>query len=495
MGPKTFVRRVLIVVVGVVVVGSSIVAIGRYQSRRELLARIRALPIVEVGRMDMKSTLTSSGEVSSSNQTTIRCQLEKIVSSNSTIKGENRGSSSIIWLAPDGSIVKKGDVICKLDGSDYEEQELQQKILVQQTIALTTQNRLDLELAETALEEYQKGLKEQFRIDLESRLKLARSDYEKAQIRMKWSEEMLAKGYLGKGQYMTDRQNLLTTSADYENAKKANSVFMDYTTQKELKCLMVDVQTARTNLESRLLTLKLQQSRLEHIQLQLRRCTITAPHDGMLIYANRPEFGFMIEEGVVVRQRMRLFYLPDVSQMEVTSQIHESIVDKIKPGMAVKVRVEALNHREIEGTVVSVKPVPESERFAFMGNEIKNYAGKVKLNSVPDGLRPGMTAEVIFTESVHHDALVIPIGAMRVENGREVCYIREEEGLERRELKIGLSSTEFLEVTSGVEEGDEIVSDPALVDDLPSQAIVRTRVEDSRLARKRRSAVAPKIPI
>ncbi len=495
MRSKTFVRRILIAGFGVFVVVSSIWAIGRFQRRRELLAQIQSLPIVEVGRMDLKSTLTSAGEISSSNQTTIRCQLEKIVSSNSMIKGENRGASAIIWLLPDGSIVKKGDVICKLDASDFEEQELQQKILVQQTIALTTQNRLDLELAETALEEYQKGLKEQFRIDLESRFKLARSDYEKAQIRMKWSEEMLAKGYLGKGQYMTDKQNLLTMSAEYENAKKANSVFMDYTTQKEMKCLMVDVQTARTNLESRLLTLKLQQTRLEHIQLQIRRCTMTAPHDGMLIYAHRPEFGFTVEEGVVVRQRMRLFYLPDINQMEVVSQIHESIVDKIQEGMAVKVRVEALNHREIDGTVVSVKPVPESERFAFMGNVIKNYAGKVKLNSVPEGLRPGMTAEVTFIESVHRDALVIPIGAMRVENGREVCYIRDDDGLERRELTIGLSSPEFLEVTSGVEQGDKIISDPALVDGLPDRSIVRTRAEDPRLARKRRSAVVPKMPI
>ena len=124
MRSKTFVRRILIAGFGVFVVVSSIWAIGRFQRRRELLAQIQSLPIVEVGRMDLKSTLTSAGEISSSNQTTIRCQLEKIVSSNSMIKGENRGASAIIWLLPDGSIVKKGDVICKLDASDFEEQEL-----------------------------------------------------------------------------------------------------------------------------------------------------------------------------------------------------------------------------------------------------------------------------------------------------------------------------------------------------------------------------------
>ena len=58
---------------------------------------------------------------------------------------------------------------------------------------------------------------------------------------------------------------------------------------------------------------------------------IRAPHDGFVIYANNPDRQVYIEPGMSVRQRQQLFFLPDLTQMEVVAMIHESIVEQVSP--------------------------------------------------------------------------------------------------------------------------------------------------------------------
>ena len=67
------------------------------------------------------------------------------------------GASTIIELIPDGSNVKKGDVLCRLDSSDYEELIRQQEIQVQRSRADLEAARLDLESEKAALREYRDG--------------------------------------------------------------------------------------------------------------------------------------------------------------------------------------------------------------------------------------------------------------------------------------------------------------------------------------------------
>ena len=53
-------------------------------------------------------------------------------------------------------------------------------------------------------------------------------------------------------------------------------------------------------------------------------CTIRAPHDGFVIYANDQRRDIRIEEGMYVRQKQDLMYLPDLNEMEVVDLIFTS---------------------------------------------------------------------------------------------------------------------------------------------------------------------------
>ena len=71
-----------------------------------------------------------------------------------------------------------------------------------------------------------------------------------------------------------------------------------------------------------------------------------APSDGLVVYANDPTRAFMsntpqVEEGAQVRERQKIFSLPDISQMQVNTKVHESHINKVKRGMKAKIRVDA----------------------------------------------------------------------------------------------------------------------------------------------------------
>ena len=95
-------------------------------------------------------------------------------------------------------------------------------------------------------------------------------------------------------------------------------------------------------LEYQDLRLHRQLDRLSSLEKQVEHCTIRAPHDGFVIYANNADREEFIEPGLPVRQRQHLFYLPDLNDMEVVAMLHESIVDQVNPGMRATVHVEGL---------------------------------------------------------------------------------------------------------------------------------------------------------
>ena len=87
------------------------------------------------------------------------------------------------------------------------------------------------------------------------------------------------------------------------------------------------------------------------------------------------------------------------------------------------------------------------------------FFARVRLDRTPRAL-PFMSAEVRFDTGRVENALAIPAEAMTLADGRRCCYVVGPSGLERRVITIGHTTTGFLEVTDGLEEGEQVVSPP-----------------------------------
>jgi HlyD family secretion protein len=195
---------------------------------------------------------------------------------------------------------------------------------------------------------------------------------------------------------------------------------------------------------------------------QVERCTIRAPHDGFVIYANEEMKNVVIEPGTAVRQRQRLFYLPDLSKMEVAALLHESVVKEVGVGQSARVAIEGMSGRVLEGHVVALSQLPMQNQP--WQSDIKYFVATVKLDDVPRGLRPGMSAQVEIRTVRRPDVLAVPYEALAVEGGQDVCYVARDDHVERREVRLGSATRDLLEVTAGLDEGEAVVLDPTHLD-------------------------------
>ena len=129
-----------------------------------------------------------------------------------------------------------------------------------------------------------------------------------------------------------------------------------------------------------------------------------APHSGYVVYANRSGRAPMVYEGAPVRERMPLFTLPDQSKLEVEVLLHETIIQRVRAGMAVAIRLEALPDLRLTGVLSAVSPVPISDRNPESGNDATYFVGHVQLTTMPANLRPGMTTQVSISTGLRRES-------------------------------------------------------------------------------------------
>lgn len=417
------------------------------------------LSTVPVRRIDLDVTLSTGGRVESSERTLIECKIENVefrVRGNAMGVG---GASTILSVVPDGTMVKKGDVLCVLDASAYEEVVRQQQINLERARADFQQVKLGHEVAEMNVVEFRDGLMLQTVKNLKGQIALAESDLERAKDRISWSRRMLDKGYLSLGQLKTEEFNLDRMEHTLRVNRTSLGMYEKYTAPKQLQILEGNLTAAATMLMYQGRRLERFEERFAFYKKQVEHCTIRAPHDGFLVYANEDMRQIRIEAGMMVRTRQRLFYLPDLSKMEVGAMLHESIVKDVANGQPAKVRVEALPGEVIEGHVEAVTQLPMKDWFS----DVRYFMGVIRLDRVPSGLRPGMTAEVDITTVQRPKTLVVPAEALTIEDGQDVCYVVQGETVERREVSLGQITSDLLEVTEGLEEGDSVILDPTQV--------------------------------
>jgi HlyD family secretion protein len=416
-----------------------------------------------VRRTSLEPFLDAPGRVESARQTLVRCELERITTTAASSATSTGGASTMIWVIPEGTTVKKGEVIARLDASTYDEMLRQQIIVVEQAKASHLQAQLDVEIAKIALREYMEGLVKETTEQMEANIALARSNLTQAGERLDWTKKMKEKGYASVATLETDKQNYMTLELALKQQVSAYDLFERFTLPKTRKTLEADITTAQTTLDSEQVKLNKQLERLALLKRQVDRCTIRAPHDGSVYYYFDPNprpgrESAAIEEGMSVYQEQKLFYLPDLTEMKVLTVLNESVINRVSPGLRATVTFEAIPNLSIEGRLISISEIPNQENMR--GEDVRYFYGDLRLDHSAPGLKPGMTAVVTFTMPGKEDVLAVPYDAVVSEQGRHACFVAVGDHLERREVKVGKATTDLVEITEGLTEGEEILLDP-----------------------------------
>ena len=157
--------------------------------------------------------------------------------------------------------------------------------------------------------------------------------------------------------------------------------------------------------------------------------------------------------------------LSDLSRLRITVSVDELDIAQVTIGQDVRITLDALPDIEIDGTVDQIAPLA-----TVSAQGATTYEVDVEFDPGDAGVKPGMTASVQIITDVKGDAVLVPRRAVEISAGETYVYIPSDEGepdletgrpaSEQRQIEIGLSNAQFIEITDGLEAGEEVLVQP-----------------------------------
>ena len=388
------------------------------------------------------------GEVESSSNVEIRCH----------VQSRQSAGVPIIEIVPEGSYVKEGDFLVKLDDSTLQTDVVQQQIACNTSRAFAVEAQADYDATKLALQEYESGTFRQEEGTLLGDEFVARENLRRAEEYLRYSQKLAARGYVTEVQLEADRFAVEKARNELKAAETKLEVLHRYTKLKTLNKLKADVETAQARLRSRDNSYKLDLERLKTFEDQLAKCIITAPTSGQVVYANLASGEPLIAEGKLVRERQVIIRLPDPKRMQVTARVNESRIDRVKAGMITKIRLDAFPEVELTGTVreVSEYPLPAVSVYSTM----KEYAAAIDILEPPAGVRSGMTAQASIEVEKIDQAVQVPLQAVLERDDRFFCIVEQNGEFVPRELLVGHSNEQAVIINDGLQPGEKVVLSP-----------------------------------
>lgn len=478
---KPFALTVVIAVLGLLMATYLLQAGGDGNDAREALFKAKRGPLT--------ISVVESGTVKPSDQVIIKNELE--------------GRSTILWLIEEGAHVEAGDLLVELDASELLDNKVDQEIKVQnaesdlvesrESLAVvqnqaksdTEQAELDLRFAKEDLGQYLEGEYPNTLKELEGKITLAEEELERAADKLKWSQKLFAEKYISQTELRADELAAHKAELDLELAKSDLDLLKTYTHQRQLDQLTSDVRQAEMALErtrrkasadvvqaearlrAREAEYNRQKDKLDKIGEQIAKAKITAPADGLVVYATSAEFSWRgdtepLDEGQEVRERQELIHLPTADTFVAQIKIHEASLKKIYLGLPVLITLDALPGTSFGGKVSRIAPLPDA-RSMFMNPDLKVYDAEVDIDGGGDALKTGMSCQVEIVIAQYDDALHVPIQCVVRIGGRPTVYVdKRGREPEPREVEIGLDNNVMVHILSGLETGEKVLLAPPL---------------------------------
>lgn len=421
------------------------------------------------------------------------------------IRNEVEGRTTIISIVPEGTRVRRGDVLVELDVSTLKDSRIDQEIRLQNAEAAwvnakenfeitRSQGQSNIDVAELKLRFAQLDLQKytdpngEYRNQLaqaKNDITLAEEELKRAEETLKWSQALYKEKYLSLTEMQADELTRNRNRVRLEVANNNLEVLENFTHTQKLEQLQSDVKQAEMELErtkakaranlvqaeadlrAKEQELSRQQAKLKKIDDQLSKAIIYSPVDGMVVYATSSRGGFgrddrrPLADGVEVYERQELIYIPKSSSSVAEVDVHEASLDKVRPGLPAVVTVDALPGKKFLGTVARIAPLPNAQSM-WMNPDLKVYTTNINLDTTDEGLRSGMSCKAEIIVEQHADVVYIPVQAVLRVAGQPTVYVVKDGIVQERKVEIGLDNNSMVIIRSGLAEGEVVLLTPPL---------------------------------
>ena len=213
----------------------------------------------------------------------------------------------------------------------------------------------------------------------------------------------------------------------------------------EAEALAAECEGARAEIAVR-------RAHLNVTRANLARTRLTAPFDGVIAEINGELYEFVTPSPIGIPTPPTVDII-DNACFYVTAPIDEVDASDIRVSMPVRITMDAFKDLHFDGTV---------RRIADYVLDIEKQARTVDVEAVFDrnadqaNLLPGYSADVEVILDVRHDVIRVPTEAV-LEGRRVFVYRQDEEILEVRSIRTGLSNWDWTEVLEGLSPGERVV--------------------------------------
>ena len=318
----------------------------------------------------------------------VPCRGELVAERSVQLTAPNIPNLQIVWTAPPGSHVKRGDVVLRFDSSAATQQLQEKEAALQQAAAALEQAEAEARI--TAEQDRRDLLAAQYEVE-KARLEVSKQEImsrlqgEEARIALRMAEDKLGV------QQAANELNRASNAAKIAAAKR------------QLEEAQADVELIRRRLA----------------QMEVR-----APSDGVIVFLNNYSQGWMnakpFKAGDSVFPGNPIAEIPDLKSLHLKGKLEEIDRGRVKPSQPANISVDSLPEKTFAGELAAISPLTER---SFEWPPTRSFRAFARLKEFDSRLRPGMNGRADIIIERIPNAVSIPAKALFTRNGKPVVFV------------------------------------------------------------------------
>ncbi len=394
-------------------VGMAVVAGGGFAAYRYTNTKPVEVPVVAARKGEFVISVKTRGEIKSVRST--------------VLSAPQVPSIRITKLAESGKPVKAGDVVVEFDTA-----QLENYYLDRQTAVRTVDKEIVQQLASHRI------------IDESDAMNLMTAGYNVQRSELEASKAEIL--------------------SEIEGAKNRINVGIS---QGELGQVKATINSHKVTQQADLERLQSRKDKnnrdVERVKGYLSRMIIRAPSDGIVNllpnFRAQGSWGSTpppFKEGDNAWTGAAIAEIPDLSEMRIELKLDEVDRGKIKLGLPVKVKVDAIPDKEFRAELDWISPIATVNFRGFGMPAEKTFPAYATLKNLDGRLRPGMSASAELVIESAPDSLLIPSRASFSQNGKPSVWLQSGQSFVVREIQVGKRNDNDIVVLSGLKDGDRV---------------------------------------
>lgn len=255
--------------------------------------------------------------------------------------------------------------------------------------------------------------------------------------------------------------------------------------ESNLRAAKASIASAKKSVEGASYRIKSAEATLQELKTSLNRTTITAPINGVVSMLNVEEGERVV--GTIQMAGTEIMRIANMTSMEVQVEVSENDILNVSEKDEVEIEVDAFLDEKFKGYVTEIASSASGTGIGgtvvLTSDQVTNFVVKIRIDpasyshllskegKVP--FKPGMTATVDILTDQAEDVITIPIQAVTTRDRdedddddddlMEIVFVQSGDTVSMAEVETGIQDDEYIEIKSGLEVGQVIISGPYTV--------------------------------